>query len=69
MEAAVSEIADLEDAVQTPWPHRQPKGPRGQANRRRRQERGAATKEWQRFMSTGNAPSLPRFKCLEVSDE
>jgi hypothetical protein len=65
----VSEIADLEDTVQTPWPHRRPKGPRGQANRRRRQALGAATKRWNRFMQTGNEPSLPRFKCLEVDDE
>lgn len=65
----MSDIADLEDTVQTPWPHRQPKGPRGQANRRRRQELGAATKQRNRFLRTGNEPSLPRFKCLEVYDE
>jgi hypothetical protein len=65
MEASVSEISDLEATVQTPWPKRTPKGPRGQANARRRQTRAQETKARLVFFSKGGEPSLPKFKCLE----
>lgn len=59
------EINDLEETVKTPWPEREPKGPRGRANRRRRMERSGETQQRLHFYSTGNQPSLPRFKCLD----
>lgn len=61
----MSEISDLEATVNTPWPKRQPKGPRGMANARRRQARSLETKARQLFLSKGGEPSLPKFKCLE----
>ena len=61
----MSEISDLEATVQTPWPKRTPKGPRGMANARRRQARSLETKARQQFLATGREPSLPKFKCLE----
>jgi hypothetical protein len=66
MEAPVSrEIDDLEATVNTPWPKRTPKGPRGMANARRRQARSLETRARQLFQSKGREPSLPKFKCLE----
>lgn len=61
----MSEISDLEATVNTPWPRREPKGLRGQANARRRQARSMETKARQLFASKGGEPSLPKFKCLE----
>jgi len=61
----MSEISDLEATVNTPWPERQPKGPRGMAVRRRRQQRTGESATRQQFYAKGREPSLPRFKCLE----
>jgi hypothetical protein len=61
----VSEISDLEATVNTPWPKRRPKGPRGMANAQRRQARSLETRARQLFQSKGREPSLPQFKCLE----